>query len=93
MALNDTSSLALLASFPDLPDQKREEVEAGLSAEGRKIAVEIQRLHKNDGFILQGASSPRQVAELYLNWAKGATAQTPVRRRAKAKARRTVQPK
>src|SRR5262249_8706943 len=90
MALNDTSSLALLASFPDLSDERRKALWAGLSQQGRKVAIEIERLQKFDGFVLRGASSPRQVAQLYLDWARGATAQRPVRTRSRVGAQPSV---
>ena len=91
MALNDTSSLALRASFPDLPADKRQQVEAALSPAGREIAKEIKRLQKTNGFVMHGASSPTQIAELYLNWARAVTVEASVHRRSKTKTGRSVQ--
>lgn len=73
MALNDTSSLALLASFRKLPAEERERIEAGLSAHGREVAEAIRRLQIHNGFLMSKASPAERVAELYLNWADGAT--------------------
>jgi hypothetical protein len=80
MATNETSALALLASFPELPDSERERLEAGLSPEGREVAAAIREFRAHNGFSMSRATSSQKVAELYLRWADKATVEPPTRK-------------